>query len=190
MSSRNRMPSVYRSCSVFLFSGLSLRKASERLSTCFIKRNHVSSKMLDLKIQTKKDAIQENKTVYRMDEMPINIGSELVWLWVDIDSNHMQILQINIFFERKMLVAERFIASWINGYHKHLVSTDGGHGIHKSVIFLKLKHHFYSPFEKSIINERTMQYLKDITECFNDYFPYRRKKKCELKHVKNWLKLY
>jgi putative transposase len=36
--------------------------------------------------------------------------------------------------------------------------------------FLKLEHHLHSPFEKSII-ERTIQYIKDRTENFDDYFP-------------------
>jgi putative transposase len=39
--------------------------------------------------------------------------------------------------------------------------------------------------------ERTMQYIKDRTEeCFDDYFPCRKKKKCKLKHVINWLNLF
>ncbi len=57
--------------------------------------------------------------------------------------------------------------------------------------FLKLNHHIHSfvyQDEKSII-ERTMQYIKDRTECFDDYFPC-RKKKCKLKHVKQWLHLF
>src|SRR4051794_1185539 len=54
--------------------------------------------------------------------------------------------------------------------------------------FLKLKHHIHSPYEKSII-ERTMQYIKDRTESFDDYFPC-KKKKCKLKHVINWLNLF
>ncbi len=37
--------------------------------------------------------------------------------------------------------------------------------------------------------ERTIQYIKDRTECFDDYFPC-RKKKCKLEHVKNWLDLF
>jgi len=37
--------------------------------------------------------------------------------------------------------------------------------------------------------ERTMQYLKDRTECFDDYFPCRIKN-CKLGHVKNWLKMF
>jgi hypothetical protein len=54
---------------------------------------------------------------------------------------------------------------------------------------MKLKHHLHSSFEKSVI-ERTMQYLKDRTESFDDYFPCKRKKKCKLKHVRKWLKLF
>jgi len=54
--------------------------------------------------------------------------------------------------------------------------------------FLKLRHHIHSSFEKSLI-ERTMQYTKDRTEGFDDYFPC-RKVNCKLKHVKNWLNLF
>ncbi|HEY6536490.1 MAG TPA: hypothetical protein VIY08_11945 [Candidatus Nitrosocosmicus sp.] len=45
-----------------------------------------------------------------------------------------------------------------------------------------------SSFEKSLI-ERTMQYIKDRIECFDDYFPC-RKNKCKIKHVNQWLKLF
>ncbi len=91
-------------------------------------------------------------------------------------------------FERTMLVTERFIASLINIYGKHHVSTDGGTWYPHACKFLKLRHHLHSPFEKSII-ERTMQYIKDRTESFDDYFPC-RKKKCKLKHIRNWFNLF
>ena len=54
--------------------------------------------------------------------------------------------------------------------------------------FLGLKHHIHSSMEKSLI-ERKMQYIKDRTESFDDYFPCRLKK-CKLKHVRNWLNLF
>jgi putative transposase len=76
-----------------------------------------------------------------------------------------------------MLVAERFIASLIDEFGKHPVSTDGGTWYPQACRFLKLKHHIHFPFEKIII-ERKMQYIKDWTECF-DYFPC-RKVKCNL----------
>ena len=34
-----------------------------------------------------------------------------------------------------------------------------------------------------------MQYIKDRTECFDDYVTC-RKKKCKLKHVKQWFNLF
>jgi putative transposase len=61
-------------------------------------------------------------------------------------------------------------------------------GIRKACQFLKLEHHLYSLFEKSII-ERTIHYIKDRTENFDDYFPCRLKN-CKLKHVMNWLNLF
>jgi hypothetical protein len=55
--------------------------------------------------------------------------------------------------------------------------------------FLKLRHPLHSTYEKSII-ERTIQYIKDRTECFDDdYFPC-RKEKCRLIHLRNWLNLF
>jgi len=35
---------------------------------------------------------------------------------------------------------------------------------------LRLPHDIHFPYEKSIIIERTMQYIKDRTECFDDIF--------------------
>ncbi|MGN6624530.1 MAG: hypothetical protein ACTHKK_10345 [Candidatus Nitrosocosmicus sp.] len=80
------------------------------------------------------------------------------------------------------------MSSLINKYGKqHPVSTDGGMWYPQACKFLKVKHHFHSSFEKSII-ERTVQYIKDRTECFDDYFPCKRKKNCcKLQHIYNGL---
>ncbi|WP_458720757.1 hypothetical protein [Candidatus Nitrosocosmicus sp. R] len=87
-----------------------------------------------------------------------------------------------------MLIAERFISGLIKIHGKHDVSTDGGTWYPMACRFLKLKHHINSSFEKSLI-ERTMQYIKDRTEGFDDYFPC-SKEKCKLDHVNNWLNLF
>jgi putative transposase len=77
----------------------------------------------------------------------------------------------------------------VKNYGKHSVSTDGGTWYPpKACGFLRLKHHLHSSYEKSLI-ERTMQYIKDRTENFDDYFPCRLKN-CKLKHVINWLNLF
>ena len=90
-----------------------------------------------------------------------------------------------------MFVAERFLSNIVGEYGTHPVSTDGGTWYPQACRFLKLDHHIHSFFakkEKSII-ERTMQYIKDRTECFDDYFPCRIKN-CKLKHVRNWLRFF
>ena len=87
-----------------------------------------------------------------------------------------------------MFVAERFISVVIKNHRKHPVSTDGGTWYPQACRFLRLKHYIHSSFEKSII-ERTMQYIKDRTESFDDYFPCKIKN-CKLNHVRNWLNLF
>ena len=87
-----------------------------------------------------------------------------------------------------MLVAEKFMSDLVKAHGNHPISTDGGTWYPMACQFLRLDHHIHSPLEKSLI-ERKMQYIKDRTECFDDYFPC-RKKNCKLKHVINWLNLF
>ena len=95
---------------------------------------------------------------------------------------------MNISKERNKFVAERFLSNVIKEYGEHPVSTDGGTWYPQDCQFLKLNHHLHSSYEKSII-ERTIEYIKDRTECFDDYLPC-RKKNCKLKHVQKWLNLF
>ncbi len=39
------------------------------------------------------------------------------------------------------------------------------------------------------MQQSTMQYIKDRTEWFDDYFPC-KKNKCRLNHVRQWIKLF
>jgi putative transposase len=189
VNSRNRTPSEYIGYGLyFYFSGLSLRRTSERLA-CFVKRNHVSiwnwiQKYNPQKIASKKKKVDE----FVIDEAVIKVGSKVIWLWVAIEPKDKQILALSISKERNMFVAERFLSGVVRIHGRHPVSTDGGTWYPMACRFLKLKHHIHSPFEKSII-ERTMQYIKDRTEGFDDYFPC-RVKNCKLKHVMNWLNLF
>ena len=87
-----------------------------------------------------------------------------------------------------MLIAERFLSGLVKIYGKHPISTDGGTWYPMTSMFLNLTHHVHSSFEKSLI-ERKMQYIKDRTKGFDDYFPGRMMN-CKLKHVINWMNLF
>jgi len=124
-----------------------------------------------------------------VDETQIKVGSELIWIWVVIDSESKGIIATTISKEQNMFVVERFLSNVIKEYNKHPVSTDGGTWHPQACKFLKLKHHLHSSLEKSII-DRTIQYIKNrTTESFDDYFSY-RKPKCKLNHVKQWLNIF
>ena len=90
-----------------------------------------------------------------------------------------------------MFVAERYLSGLVKVYGKHPVSTEMEVlGTQMACQFLKLDHHIQSSLEKSLIEiERKIQYIKDRTECFDDYFPCKLKN-CKLKHVRNWLNLF
>ena len=171
------------------FLGLSYRDTAKALGR-FVHRSHVSiwkwmQRYKPKRISNKRKKVSE----FTIGETLIKAGSKITWLWVAIEPEHRQILQIDMSLERNMLVAvERFIASLMNRYGKHPASTDGGTLYPQACSFLKVEHHIHSPFEKSII-ERIIQYIKDRTEGFDDYFPC-KKNNCNLKHVKQWLDLF
>jgi putative transposase len=186
--SRTSSKYVYYALQLY-FSGLSLRRTSQRLSR-FIKRNHVSiwnwiQRYKPRKILQKRCKLSE----FIIDETLIKVGSEYVWLWVAIEPAEKTILGIRISIERNMLVAEQFIKSLIRKYGKHPVTTDGGTWYPQACRFLNIQYHNHSSIEKSFI-ERTIQYIKDRTECFDDYFPCRKDNECKQKHVMNWLGLF
>jgi putative transposase len=170
------------------FDGLSLRKTSKALSR-FVKRSHTAIRDWIQKYQPKR-LLSKIKKIdeYIIDETLIRVGSELVWLWVAIEPENREILAVNISKERNMLIAERFISDMVKVYGEHPVSTDGGTWYPQACQFLKLDHHIHSSLEKSLI-ERTIQYIKDRTESFDDYFPC-RKESCKLEHIKQWTKVF
>ena len=134
--------------------------------------------------------LQKKILEYIVDKTLIKIGCEYIWIWVAIEPKNKQILALSVSKERNMLIAERFLSTIVRTMESmYPVSTDGGGTWYPMACqFLGLKHHIHSPLEKSLI-ERTMQYIKDRTECFDDFFPC-KKINCKLKLVRNWLNLF
>ena len=128
MNTRNRTSSEHIGYGLyFYFSGLSLRKTSERLSSCFIKRNHVSinleldtNKSINPKryLKGKRKKIEE----FIIDETLIKIGSELIDMALGCYSDlrvRKSLELVSISKERNMLLAERFISSLVGIHGQH-----------------------------------------------------------------------
>jgi putative transposase len=123
----------------------------------------------------------------------LQIGSSNeAWLWVATEPIHKQILGVYISRHRNnMIVAEAFLRSLVRIYGKHTVYSDGdGTWYPEACISLGLKHGLYSSYQKSIVVERAIEYLKDRTEAFDDYFPCTRNGLCSLQHIYKWLILF
>ena len=170
------------------FSGLSLRNTSKALSM-FVQRSNTAIRDWIQRYKPERLFFRKIKIAeFVVDETQIKVGAEYIWLWVTIESETKNIVATSISKERNMFVAERFLHPDTKKYGEYPISTDGGTWYPQACQFLKLKHHIHSSFKKSII-ERAIQYIKDRTEGFDDYFPC-RKKNCKLKHVKQWLTLF
>src|ERR671913_298016 len=110
-----------------------------------------------------------------------------VWKWIQ-HYRPKKILQRKRKKVQEFIVDERFLKALVIEYGKHPLSTDGGTWYPQACRFLNIEHHIHSLYERSII-ERTIQYIKDRTESFDDYFPC-GKEKCMLEHVRNWFNLF
>jgi len=85
---------VYCLWSVFVFSGLSLRRTSERLAY-FIRRNHVSIWNWIQKYHPRKIISQKRRmSEFIVDETLLQVGSEYVWFWIVIESENREILAL------------------------------------------------------------------------------------------------
>ena len=146
---RNRTPSKHVYYGLYLyFSGLSLRRTSERLSV-LAKRNHVSiwnwiQKYHPKKLSSKRKKISE----FVVDETLIKVGSEHIWRWVAIEPKDREILALIISKGRNTFVAERFIAGLAKTHGKYAASADKGTWYPQACRFLNMEHHIHSPMGK------------------------------------------
>lgn len=184
---------VYICLTIILFRSLLKKDLSQQLS-CFVKRNHISiwkwiQHYKPMKISQKRQKVLEFITID--DETLLKIGNQnmLGFGWhlnqqTQSDSWYSYFLWENNSCCWK--VPQRFDKEiWkTSAFNRY-----GGTWYSQACRFVKIKHHLHSSYEKSII-ERTIQYIKDRTECFDDdYFPC-KKEKCKLQHISNWFNLF
>ena len=125
---RNRTPSEYVCYGLYLyFSGLSFRRASERLS-CFIKRNYFVKIWNWIQTYRPLDGFDSKEREFQNLSLMrhyLKLVQNSSGYEIAIESENKQILALFFSKERNMFVAERFISGLINSNGKHPVSTDG-----------------------------------------------------------------
>jgi|SRR5918995_1200326 putative transposase len=171
------------------FLGLSFRNTSKALEPFREKRSHVAVWNWVQRFNPK--MIYSGKTrvtAFVIDETMIQIGGNEAWLWIAIEPVRSTVLGVYLSRHRNMLVAEAFLSSLIEIYGRRTVYSDGGTWYPEACSSLGLKHRLHTPFEKSLI-ERAIQYFKDRSEHFDDYYPC-IKSGCDLSHVYKWLGLF
>jgi len=122
------------------------------------------------------------------DETWLRVGSQEAWLWLAFDPHGRFFLGFYLSRTRNILVAELFLQGLIDRYGRHPVYSDGANWYPDVCRSLGLEHRIYD-YLRSNLMERFIQYVKDRTECFDDYFPC-RKEHCRLDHVKGWLNYF
>src|SRR5918994_6261113 len=183
-------PYVIRYALYLYFLGLSLRSTSKALEP-FVERSYVAIWYWIQEFDPKHVYPNKRKsriTAFVIDETQIQIGSDEAWLWVAIEPIRRRILGVYISRHRNMLVADSFLRSLVKLYGS-IVYSDGGTWYPEACLSLGLMHKLHSSFEKSII-ERAMEYVKDRTENFDDYYPCRKKLNCDLNHIYHWFTLF
>jgi transposase-like protein len=102
-----------------------------------VKRCHVSIWNWIQKYQPKRISSQRNKIdELIVDEAVIKVGSELIWLWVAIDSKNKQILAQNISPKREAcLLQSAFCQILFENMESIRFQQMEGLGIHKPVSF-------------------------------------------------------
>ena len=125
---------------------------------------------------------------YLIDESQVQIGGNEAWVWVATEPVHRTVLGVYISRHRNMLVAEAFLQSLVQKYGRHPVYSDGGTWYPEACRSLELEHRLHSTHSKNLM-ERAVEYFKDRTEGFDDYYPCTRQE-CNLFHVWNWSRLF
>ena len=195
LSIRNRTPYILKIYAIYLYySARSLRLASKCLEP-LIKRSHVSIwkwlQYMDINNNLVTDRRKEKKRIkcVMIDETMITVKDEVYWLWIAYEPYTKKYLLMNISKERTLLVVcYNFIKRLKKLYgSKYTIYTDGAHYYNQACKWLRIKHIVYDSNGKNIM-ERAIQYIKDRTECFDDYFPC--KDDCNKKHVINWFRVF
>lgn len=186
---RERTPLGVMLYAVYMyFQGLSLRAVSACLED-FCPRSHVSVWRWVQRFSHLSDLFMvERVRCFMVDETWIRVGGQEAWLWLAFEPYGRFFLGFHLSRTRNILTAQLFLQRLIDRYGMHPVWTDAGEWYPDASRSLGLEHHVYDDARGNLM-ERFVQYVKDRTEVFDDYFPCRRPH-CRFEHVEGWLNYY
>ncbi len=190
MNKRERTPTEVVMYSLYLyFLGLSFRSTAKAIEP-FVDggRSYVAVWYWVQDIQPKQLYPCRRVTAFLIDETQVQIGGSEAWVWIATEPVHRTVLAIYVSRHRNIMVAEVFLRSLVRKYGRHPVYSDGGTWYPDACRTTGLEHRLYSSYGKSLL-ERVIQYFKDRTEGFDDYYPCTRNE-CSLSHVWNWIGLF
>ena len=125
---------------------------------------------------------------FLVDQTWIKVGGQEAWLWLAFEPYGRFFLGFYLSRTRNILTAELFLQGLIDRYGRRRVYSDGADWYPAACRSLGLEHHVYDVLRSNLM-ERFVQYVKDRTEGFDDYFPCRRER-CRFEHVNGWLSYY
>lgn len=170
------------------FLGLSFRSVSYALDP-FVKRSHMAVWHWVQRYEPHRIFDVKRVQAFLVDETYVKVGSFEAWVWVAVEPIHRYILGVYLSRHQNMIVAQAFIRGLVEKYGRHVVYSNGGTWYPEACAALGLEHRLHSPYEKSLMERRANQYIKDRIEEFDDYYPC-TKEGCDLAHVRNWLNLF
>jgi len=161
------------------FQGLSLRAVSACLDD-ISRRSHVSVWNWVQRFSClNRFFIVRRIRCLLVDETWVKVGSQEAWLWLAFEPYGRFFLGFYLSRTRNILTAELFLQSLIDRYGRRPVYSDGANWYPDACRSLGVEHHIYDAVRGNLM-ERFVQYVKDRTEGFDDYFP------C----LKGWLNWY
>ncbi len=103
------------------------------------------------KSRNRKDySMTKSRYMNSVDETQ-KVSSEIIWLWIAIDSETKNIHGINISKERNMFVVERVLLDVVEKYGLYPVTTNSSIWYLQACKFLELKHQDHLFVEKTLL---------------------------------------
>ncbi len=183
---RERTHRVVILYAVYMYSqGLSLRAVSACLED-LCPRSHVSVWNWVQRFSRLNDCYTVRRVrCFMLDETWIKVGSQEAWLCLAFEPYGRLFLGFFLSRTRNILTTELLLQSLIDRYGRYSIYLNGVDWYSAACHSLGLEHHVYDAVRGNLM-ERFVQYVKDRTEGFDDYFPCRRER-CRFEHVKGWL---